>query len=103
MTRFFTIIAALLIGPSALKADILLSNFNQARSNAKPSPFANGNGKAIDFTISGERPFELSGIVLRLKLTQDSRPKLSLLENAAANEPVPIPLNHAAGLDEPWD
>ena len=62
------------------RGETLLSNLDQARDGAKPSPFANGNGKAVDFAVSQTRSFDVSEIVLRLTLTADSRPTLQLLE-----------------------
>jgi len=83
------------------QADPLLSNLDRAGDDSKPSPFDQGNGKAVDFAIRGGRPFEVSGIVLRLKLSADSRPRLLLVERSTIEGPVRIPLNHAAGLDTP--
>ena len=38
---------------SSAQAETLLSNLDQARADAKPSPFTSGNGKAVDFTVGG--------------------------------------------------
>ena len=86
---------------SFARAEVLLSNLGTSTSDAKPSPFNNGNGKAIDFSVSGQRPFEVSEVVLRLKLAKDSRPVLRIVETGPSGQPVRIPLNHAAGLDLP--
>lgn len=83
------------------QAETLLSNLDQAREDAKPSPFTSGNGKAVDFTVGGTRPFEVSEVVLRLLLTTESRPKLRIVEKASAGRLARVPLNHAAGLDVP--
>jgi hypothetical protein len=90
---------ALAIVVCSAQAETLLSNLDQARADAKPSPFTSGNGKAVDFTVGGTRPFEVSEVVLRLLLTTESRPKLRILERATAGRLVRVPLNHAAGLD----
>lgn len=61
-------------------AETLLSNLDAVGPLATSSPFANGNGKAVDFTVGGSRPFDVSDVVLRLKLTPKSRPVVQLLE-----------------------
>ena len=86
---------------SFTQAETLLSNLDQARADAKPSPFTSGNGKAVDFTVGGTRPFEVSEVVLRLLLTTQSRPVLRVVEKATAGRLARVPLNHAAGLDVP--
>ena len=60
--------------------DVLLSNLDTAEAGLKASPFASGNGKCVDFKVSGERAFDVSEVVLRLKLTPESRPSLVLLD-----------------------
>jgi hypothetical protein len=99
MTHFFTITVALLFSASVLKADILLSNLDQDRNGAKSSPFHSGNGKAADFRINGDKAFALTEVVLRLKLTKDSRPVVRVIE-VAPDTLFPIALNQAAGLDD---
>ena len=90
------IVLTLVICPA--HAETLLSNLDTVRKEAKPSPFHQGNGKAVDFVVAGASPFELTEIVLRLKLTKDSRPKLQVIEKAPVGKLAPVPLNHAAGL-----
>lgn len=80
------------------QAEPLLSNLDQSRQNAKPSPFNSGNGKAVDFRIDGDHAFALSEVVLRLKLTKDSRPVLRVVE-MTPDTLFPIALNQAAGLN----
>ncbi|MHC4878428.1 MAG: choice-of-anchor R domain-containing protein, partial [Planctomycetota bacterium] len=99
ISRTFVLLLGLLT--TCVQAEVLLSNLDTAKKDAKPSPFNNGNGKAIDFTVHGTRPFEVSEVALRLKLTKDSRPVLRIVERGASGQPVRIPLNHAAGLDVP--
>ena len=86
---------------SLAQAETLLSNLDQAREDAKPSPFTSGNGKAVGFTVGGTRPFEVSEVVLRLLLTTESRPKLRIVEKATAGRLARVPPGHAAGLDVP--
>lgn len=79
-TTIFTVVLAFLTASSS--GEILLSNLSTANEATESSPFDNGNGKAVDFAVSGGRPFEVSEIVLRLKLTETSQPVLRLVEKA---------------------
>jgi hypothetical protein len=91
----------LLASTPVARAEILPSNLDTMRKDARPSPFTSGNGKAVDFTVRGARPFEVSEVVLRLKLAKDSRPVLRVVEKPTADRLARVPLNHAAGLDVP--
>ena len=52
-TACCVIVFTLVVCPA--QAETLLSNLDTARKDAKPSPFSNGNGKAIDFTVRAGR------------------------------------------------
>ncbi|MDA0841886.1 MAG: hypothetical protein O3B01_19120 [Planctomycetota bacterium] len=80
--------------------ETLLSNLDPAKDGEQPSPFHQGNGKAMDFVVGGTRSFEVTEVALQLKLTEDSRPKLQIIEKTSLRPLSPVPLNHAAGLDD---
>ena len=67
-----------LLASFSLQAETLISNVADSVAGT-PSPFHNGNGKAVDFMLMGKQAFELQEVVLRLKLTTDSRPRLRLV------------------------
>lgn len=61
------------------ESEVLLSNL-QGKPTKEFSPFLSAKGKGIDFGIEGKRPFQMTSVMLRLKLSPDSQPVLWIVE-----------------------